>query len=55
MLDHPNGVDVQKYKRTHTTLNETAINSARSVLERKGWEDHFVVTSFHVRKKLGEI
>lgn len=54
-LDHPNGVDVSKYKSSYTTLVATAESTASGVLERYGWEDDFVVKAVYMRKISGEI
>ena len=49
-VDHPNGVDLNKYAASYVILEDAARLAAEGVLERRGWQDDFdVVTMYSSR------
>ena len=49
-VDHPNGVDLSKYAGSYVLLEDAGKSAAEAVLEGRGWQDDFEVSSFYASK-----
>jgi len=47
-LNHPNGVDTNRYQETYSILEADAKGAVDGVLEQHGWQQHYLSYAYYV-------